>query len=104
MATDDAVGRVDARQRHDEQLIGRWSRRLAAAVAIVAFIGVVLPTPWGSVVAAVAVVGVIVTPVGRVCWLIVVWRRQRDWRFVGVGVVLVCVMAAGVVVAALRGG
>lgn len=104
MAFDDAVPRVDARQPRAEARFGRWNRRLAALVAVVALVGAVLPDPWGPGAAVAAVALIIAAPVGRVLWLVALWYRQGDRRFVGVGVVLLCIMAVGVVAAALRGG
>jgi hypothetical protein len=101
---DDSSPRIDPRQRHLEHRFGQWNRRVVYVVAAVAFLGAVLPAPWGPGLAVGAVAVIIAAPMGRVTWLIAIWHRQGDRRFVAAGVTLLCVIAAGFVVAALRGG
>jgi hypothetical protein len=51
----------------------------------------------------VAIAAVVSLPLLRVLWLVAVWRRQGDRRFVIAGVALLVLVALGVVAAALRG-
>ena len=39
------------------------------------------------------ILAVVATPVVEVVALIVIWATQRDWRFVGVGVVVATILA-----------
>jgi len=75
-----------------------WVVVVAAGLAV---LGLALPGEVGVVVAAAAVVVVIASPLLRVLWLIGAWWRSGDWRFVGVGVVLLAVVGAGFGIALL---
>ncbi len=75
-----------------------WVVVIAAGLAV---LGLALPGEVGVAVATAAVVVVIASPLLRVLWLIAAWWRSGDWRFVGVGVVLLVVVAGGTLVAVL---
>jgi len=75
-----------------------WVVVVAAGLAV---LGLALPGEVGVAVAAAAVVVVIAAPLLRVLWLIVAWWRTGDWRFVGVGVTLLAVVATGFGIALL---
>jgi hypothetical protein len=47
---------------------------------------------------ALGVLALAVTPAFRVLALVVIWSRERDWRFVGVATVVVLTLALAVVV------
>ena len=75
-----------------------WVVVVAAGLAV---LGLALPGEAGVAVAAAAVVVVIASPLLRVLWLIAAWWRSGDWRFVGVGVTLLAVVATGFGIALL---
>jgi Na+/proline symporter len=94
---------IDERQQAFEGWFSTWNRRLVLCLGAVALMGVVLPGSWGTALSVAAVAAVIAAPVVRVLALTLLWRRQRDWRFVIAGASLVMMMLVGVVAAALRG-
>ncbi len=76
--------------------------RLGVAVALVlAVLGIVLPSPVGTALCGAAIAVVLVAPLARVSWLGVRWFRRGDPRFGFVAVGVLCVVATGVVLAAV---
>jgi hypothetical protein len=88
-----------AREPTDHLVTALWWVVMTAAG--LAGLGLALPGDSGVAMAAAAVVVVIAAPLLRVLWLIVVWGRSGDWRFVGVGLALLAVVAAGFAIALL---
>jgi uncharacterized membrane protein len=82
----------------------RWLRGAIWTAAGLAVGGLLLPDPAGSTAAGLAVVAIITTPLARVIWIIYRLARERDRRFVLVGVSLLSVVAFGVAISLfLRG-
>lgn len=78
-----------------------WVTRLLLALGVGSAI---LPGASGRALAVAAVSVVIAVPLLRVAWLVLRWWQERDRRFLLAGVALLCVVAAGAVLAALGVG
>ena len=69
-----------------------WVTRVLLGAAIV---GVLAPGSVGIAIQTAVVAVVIAVPLLRVAWLIHRWRQERDWLFVGLGLLLLAVIACG---------
>ena len=76
-------------------------RNVLVAVAVLALVGVLLPSRFGRFLEVMAVAIVMAIPLGRVLWLIGRWWGQRDFRFVRWAVLLVVLVAVGPMLALL---
>lgn len=94
--------RIDPGQADREAAIGRIVGKVVLAATAVGLLGVVLGDGFGDVLAGIAVGVVIALPLLRVVWLVVTWRRQRDTRFVMLGLVLLALVGLGFVLALVR--
>lgn len=94
--------RVDHRQASREAVVGALLGKVVVAAALLGFVGVLLGDGFGDALAAIAVAMVVALPILRVTWLIAVWKKQRDTRFVLLGCGLIVLIMLGVVVALLR--
>lgn len=94
--------RIDPGQADREAAIGRIIGQVVLAAAIVGGIGILLGDGLGDALAGIAVGVVIALPLLRVVWLVATWKRQRDRRFVSLGLVLLALVALGFVLALLR--
>jgi Na+/proline symporter len=94
--------RVDPDQLAREQVLGRLISRLVIVIGLVALAGAVIPGTPGTVLGALAIIVVTAVPVLRVVWLVVIWRRQGDTRFVTLAVALLALMVVGTLLAVLR--
>jgi ABC-type antimicrobial peptide transport system permease subunit len=94
--------RVDQLQASREATVGALLGKVVAAAAILGFVGALLGDGVGDVLAAIAVAMVVALPILRVTWLIAVWKKQRDTRFVLLGCGLIVLIVIGVIVALLR--
>ena len=87
---------------------GRWQAPgltwVTRAVIALGLVSAVLPVSARTVLATVAVAVVVAVPLLRVLWLVHRWRQEHDRRFVGVGLALLGVIAAGAALAALGVG
>ncbi|HAS13326.1 MAG TPA: hypothetical protein DCS55_22870 [Acidimicrobiaceae bacterium] len=87
---------------------GRWQAPaltwVTRGVLALGLLTVVLPEDAAIAVATAAVAVVIAVPLVRVLWLVHRWRQEHDRRFVGVGLALLGVIAAGAALAALGVG
>ena len=72
---------------------------VAVLAALLAIVGFALPTEAERIVGGTAVGVVAGGPLLRLVWVAGRWRRERDWRFVGVAAALLCVIAIGALVA-----
>lgn len=95
--------RVDPLQQQREATFARWSRRAVVVVGLLALAGALVPGDLGRTLAAGAITAVVALPLLRVLWLVAVWHRQHDRRFVIAGLALLGLVVVGVVAAALRG-
>jgi hypothetical protein len=82
--------------------MGRIVGVIVLVAAVLGAVGVLLGDGVGDAIAGVAVGAVIALPLLRVLWLVATWQRQRDRRFVVLGVVLLALVAVGFVLALLR--
>jgi 4-hydroxybenzoate polyprenyltransferase len=78
-----------------------WVTRVVIGLGL---LSAVLPDDAGVAVATAVVVAVVAVPLLRVLWLVHRWRQERDPRFVGLGLALLGVVAAGAALAALGVG
>lgn len=87
---------------------GRWQAPaltwVTRGVMALGLLSAVLPEDAAIAVATTAVAAVVAVPLVRVLWLVHRWRQEHDRRFVGVGLALLGVVAAGAALAALGVG
>jgi len=88
-----------AREPMDQLVTALWW--VVVVAAALATLGLALPGRVGLDVATAAVVVVIASPLLRVLWLVVAWARTGDWRFVGVGLAVLAIVAIGTGIALL---
>jgi hypothetical protein len=69
-----------------------WLTRIVLALSVV---GGFLGGGTGRALAVTAVAAVVAAPPGRVAWLVYRWGEERDRTFVGIGLALLGVIAAG---------
>lgn len=74
-----------------------WVTRVVIALGLVSAL---LPEGSGIALATAVVSAVVAVPLLRVAWLVHRWRQERDRRFVGMGLALLGVIAAGAALAA----
>lgn len=94
---------ADPAQAERERVFGRRSRQAVLLVGVLALCGALIPGDAGRMLAGTAIAVVVAIPLVRVVWLIMLWRAQRDRRFVWSGLALLGVVILGVIAAALRG-
>ena len=94
--------RIDPGQAGREAAVGRIFGKVVLVAAVVGGLGVLLGDGFGDALAGIAVGVVIALPLLRVVWLVATWKRQRDTRFVALGLVLLALVALGFVLALLR--
>lgn len=78
-----------------------WITRVVIGLGL---LSAVLPDEAAIAVATAVVAAVVAVPLARVLWLVNRWRQERDRRFVGMGLALLGVIAAGAALAALGVG
>jgi len=94
---------ADPEQFARDRRFGRWSQRVVVIVFALTVGALVSRGAWRSVLGVTVVTTVILMPFLRVLWLLAIWVRQRDRRFVWCGIALLTMIVAGITVAALRG-
>lgn len=94
---------VDPDQSARDRRFGRWSQRVVVIVLVLAVGALVTEGSWRSGLGVTVVTAVILLPFLRVMWLLAIWVRQRDRRFIWCGIALLTMIVAGIAVAALRG-
>lgn len=102
MADADDERRIDPGQVDRDAALGRIVGRIVLLAAVIGAVGVVLGDGLGDAIAATAVGVVIALPLLRVVWLVATWKRQRDMRFVALGLVLLALVGIGFVLALVR--
>lgn len=100
--SDPVERRIDPGQAGREAAVGRLVGKVVLLAAFLGGVGVVLGDGLGDLLAGIAVGVVVALPLLRVMWLVATWRRQRDSRFVVLGLVLLGLVAVGFVVALLH--
>lgn len=91
---------VDPRAGRFDPLV-RGARVAVAAAFGLALLGIVVPSPAGPWFATAAIAVVLVAPLARIVWLGTRWFRRGDPRYGWVAVGVLCVVTAGVVLAAV---
>jgi Na+/proline symporter len=102
VADDADERRIDVGQADREAVLGRIVGKVVLVAAVLGAVGILLGDGSGDAIAGIAVGAVIALPLLRVVWLVATWKRQRDGRFVVLGVVLLTLVVVGFVLALLR--
>lgn len=90
-------GRVSAVRGRFQAPALTWVTRAVIAAGIAS---AVLPGDAGRAVATAVVAAVVATPLVRVTWLVLRWWHEGDRPFMGAGIVLLGIIAAGAALAA----
>lgn len=93
--------RVDPSQALAEERVGEIVWRVLIGSAVLALVGVILPSRIGRPLEVVAIAIVTAIPLVRVGWLIKRWWGLRDTKYVWWAVVLLALVAVGPVLALL---
>jgi glucose uptake protein GlcU len=88
----------DHRRGRQRRLL-RFLRIASAVVFAMAVVALLAGGEVGSAMGWATIVALIVVPLIRVVWLVLRWRRKRDWRFVAVGLGLIAIIAGALLIA-----